>query len=109
MFLCYTQQYKNSLVLFLTSADLHFADLKVKSESEVDELFVNEVNGLTFPADDAVIKLTGASYSTLHSVSFEHVEAKANILKALVGLAAFLSIHYYFFSKSQPFPCHFHL
>ncbi|XP_047499504.1 uncharacterized protein LOC125045952 [Penaeus chinensis] len=57
--------------------DLHFADLKVRSESEVDELFVNEVNGLTFPADD-VIRLAGASYSTLHSLSFEHVEAKVD-------------------------------
>nr|XP_027218520.1 uncharacterized protein LOC113811040 [Penaeus vannamei] len=59
-------------------ADLHFADLKVESESKVDELFVNEVNGVTFPADDDVIRLTGASYSTLHSLSFEHVEAEVD-------------------------------
>lgn len=41
---------------------------------------------MTFPADDDVIRLTGASYSTLHSLSFEHVEAEANILEALVRL-----------------------
>ncbi|XP_042882139.1 uncharacterized protein LOC122259439 isoform X2 [Penaeus japonicus] len=77
-------------------ADLHFADLKVESESEVDNLSVNEVNGLTWPADDDVIRLAGASYSALHSLSFEHVEAKVDTrVTNLTGLpfSSYVTLH----------------